>query len=230
MAEKRRFVVGDVHGCNKTLDKLLFEKLKIGFDDIIYFVGDLIDRGPDSKGVIDRIIDLKVDGYNIQSVMGNHEYMLMRSFKSEKKYKAWQKNGAKSTLRSFNISHINELDDKYVDFFLSMPLALVLDEYIIVHAGLNCEVENPLNDKDSILWTRSEEINLQKTDGKRVIAGHTPQILSTIISKLNNNHIPVDGGCVYHGQYYYPGYLCAFEMNSKTLHYVINSESLPAKS
>lgn len=224
MTSGRSFAIGDVHGCSKTLDNLLFNKLKITLDDDLYFVGDLIDRGQGSKEVIDRIIDLQNKGYRVNSVMGNHEYMLINSLDNTEFFQLWKKNSADTTLRSFCINNINELPQKYIDFFSSLPYYIVLNDFIIVHAGFSSTVENPFLDIDTMLWTRSEDIDLQKTGGRRVIAGHTPQPLSKIIDKLENNHIPIDGGCVYYKKFEDVGRLCCFEMNEKKLYYVINME------
>ena len=74
-----RFAIGDIHGCLKTLKALVENEIQLGKDDELFFVGDFIDRGPDSKGVLDYIGSLIRDGYKIQSVMGNHEEMLLES-------------------------------------------------------------------------------------------------------------------------------------------------------
>jgi serine/threonine protein phosphatase 1 len=75
----RVFIIGDIHGCNKTFRKLVLEKISIRKTDKIYCLGDYIDRGPDSKGVIDFIIQLRKDGFNIHTLRGNHEQLLLES-------------------------------------------------------------------------------------------------------------------------------------------------------
>ena len=76
---ERIFAIGDIHGCSKTFKKLLLDKIKINKSDTIYCVGDYIDRGEDSKGVIDFILDLRAEGYTIHTLRGNHEQMLLDS-------------------------------------------------------------------------------------------------------------------------------------------------------
>ena len=73
---KRRFAIGDIHGCCKTFRRLL-ESLSLEKTDVVYLLGDLIDRGPDSKGVVEAVICLLADGYDIRSCLGNHEDMML---------------------------------------------------------------------------------------------------------------------------------------------------------
>ena len=79
-AAGRRFVLGDVHGCYRTLRRVVEEVLKLGEGDTLYLLGDYIDRGPDSKGVLDYLLQLwlKTD-ISIQPLLGNHEKMLLNA-------------------------------------------------------------------------------------------------------------------------------------------------------
>ena len=108
----RFFIIGDIHGCYKTLQKLLFEELKIKITDRILFLGDYIDRGPHSKKVIKLVMKLEEEGYEIDKLLGNHELMLMDSLKSPFQYHHWLKYGGKETLLSFKILHPNKLKNK----------------------------------------------------------------------------------------------------------------------
>ena len=76
---ERRIVIGDIHGCNKTFKKLLFEVLAISSEDKIYVLGDFVDRGPDSIGVINTILELKENAYHIYCLRGNHEQLMIDS-------------------------------------------------------------------------------------------------------------------------------------------------------
>ena len=73
----RIFAIGDIHGCSNTFKRLLLDKIKIRKSDIIYCLGDYIDRGIDSKGVIDFILELRAEGYTIYTLRGNHEQMML---------------------------------------------------------------------------------------------------------------------------------------------------------
>jgi serine/threonine protein phosphatase 1 len=73
----RRFAVGDIHGCSKTLKKMMEDVLLLEHEDMLFLMGDYIDRGPDSKGVLDYILQLLESGYDIRPLLGNHEEMML---------------------------------------------------------------------------------------------------------------------------------------------------------
>lgn len=220
---KRRIVIGDVHGCHKTFHKLLFDNLKITKEDKLFFVGDFIDRGPRSKEVIDLLLKLKIEGYSINPVMGNHESLLINHYYGMD-IKDWKRNGSDATFRSFGISDILELENKYLEFFLNLPYYIELDDFIICHAGMNFDEPNPFDEEFSMLWTRDDFVDMKKTNGRRLVCGHTPHTLEQIQFSLKLNKIQLDGGCVYYGRHPGVGFLCALELNSIKLYYEQNCE------
>ena len=68
----RIIAIADVHGCNRTFGQLLIEKVRLNKIDTLYLLGDFIDRGPDSKGVLDTILELLCDDYDVRPILGNH--------------------------------------------------------------------------------------------------------------------------------------------------------------
>ncbi len=114
---ERIVAIGDIHGCSKTFEKLLNDKIQITKEDEIYCIGDYIDRGDDRKGVIDLILRLRNEGYNIYTLRGNHEQMMMDALNDKKALNLWLDNGGKSTLKSFGIKSVNGLPAEYVYFF-----------------------------------------------------------------------------------------------------------------
>jgi serine/threonine protein phosphatase 1 len=221
--EQRRFVIGDIHGCYKTLNKMLFHKLKITKDDALYFVGDFIDRGPRSKEVIDLLLELEEQGYSINPIRGNHEEMLVQHYRGESP-EDWYYNGAEATLRSFRIRYIYEMDEKYLQFFINLPYYIELDDFIICHAGMNFDIPNPFQDTESMAWTRNDYVDMKKTGGRRLICGHSPHQLEQIKLSINDNKIQLDGGCVYLGRHPGLGFLCAIELKSLQLYNLMNCE------
>ena len=199
----RTFVISDIHGCCKTFKKLLLETIIIKRSDKIYCVGDYVDRGKDSKGVIDLIVKLRSDGYNIYTLRGNHEQMMIDAVKDEQRLKHWLRNGGTQTLMSFGISSINELPYLYVNFLKRTKKFIETDKYVIVHAGLNFRSANPFKDKEAMLWTRDEYFVRSKIKNKVMIHGHTPIPLKELLKQSNPNKMNIDGGCVYN---YKPGY------------------------
>ncbi len=77
------YIIPDIHGCIKTLRSLVECRLCVTASDSLYFLGDYIDRGPGSAGVIDYIIDLQESGINVGCIKGNHEHMLLNSILSK---------------------------------------------------------------------------------------------------------------------------------------------------
>jgi serine/threonine protein phosphatase 1 len=116
---KRTFVIPDIHGCSLTLWQLLFHKLGLQKSDTLYLLGDYIDRGPDSKGVIDSILELQRDGYDVQAIKGNHEQMLIDFVESgsDEMLEYWLENGGTETLQSYGTEDENPvIPREHIDF------------------------------------------------------------------------------------------------------------------
>ena len=225
MAEARRFAIGDIHGCIKTFRAMLFKKLMIRKEDYIYLVGDYIDRGPDSKAVLDLMMYLIDNGYNLLPVRGNHEEMFLDYF--DDKQSSWMYNGADATLKSFRQGGPAHIDEKYKEFVKSMPYYYETEGFIITHAGINSHEDDPLNDTYSMLWTRDDYVNPRKTNYRKVVAGHTPHNLKVIRASLNEMKIQLDGGCVYAGRIGDYGNLCAINLDTMELFVQMNIEHYP---
>jgi serine/threonine protein phosphatase 1 len=193
----RIFAIGDIHGCYNTIKTLLLEKLAIQKSDKVYCIGDYVDRGNDSKAVIDFIIDLRIKGYQIITIRGNHEQMMLDSTIDQERLHLWLTNGGVETMKSFGISSVNELPDKYLTFLKQTKLLIATDTYIFVHAGLNFRIENPFSDKEAMLWTRDEYFDKSKINDRIVIHGHTPIPFKMLMRQSKPDKINIDGGCVY---------------------------------
>ena len=189
----KQWVIPDIHGNSRTLQALIEDQVKPSRSDNIYFLGDYIDRGPDAKGVIDYIINLKKDNYNIRTLRGNHEDYLLRTFDNEtvqknilgityrnKLKKEWFKYGGKETLKSFHISDVHEIPEKYITWMRGLEYCIMLDSFILVHAGMNFLIEDPFEDKQSMLWIKDFKVDPVKTGSRKVIHGHVPVSLDFI--------------------------------------------------
>ena len=194
---KRIFAIGDVHGCYKTFQYLLRNEIQLQKSDKIYCIGDYIDRGRDSKKVIDLILKLRKNGYKIHTLRGNHEQMMIDSTIDNQKFKKWIRNGGTSTLESFGISSFNDLKPIYKNFFLRTKYYIESSKYIFVHAGINFKKSNPLKNKTDLLWIRDFPIDKEKLGQKIIIHGHTPTKYHSYFINLNVSSINIDGGCVF---------------------------------
>jgi serine/threonine protein phosphatase 1 len=200
---RKIYIIGDIHGCIDELNKLL-DKLPITTDDLLIFVGDYIDRGPDSKAVVSRIMNL--EHKNIIPLMGNHEQMMLNYLEKGLADPSWMYNGYEATVRSYDIDEVsshrkfrsdmkNILDSEgHLDFLNSLKLFYEEDDFIVVHAGLD-----PYNfderDPETLLWIREEFIMASVTYPKTVIFGHTRMKEPFI----RQDRIGIDTGCVYGG-------------------------------
>lgn len=192
----RVFAIGDIHGCSKTFKKLLLEKIQIRKSDKIYCIGDYVDRGRDSKGVIDFIFELRKKGYHIHTLRGNHEQMMLDAPISKIKMQHWLKNGGSATLKSFHIESLKEIAPKYLSFLKKTKFYIKTQKYIFVHAGLNFSKANLFEDKDAMLWLRDFPSYQPVLAGQILIHGHTPKSLDTILTQ-HGNCFNIDGGCVF---------------------------------
>jgi serine/threonine protein phosphatase 1 len=212
------YAIGDVHGCRATLEKMLL-KLAPVKEDSIYFLGDYIDRGPDSKGVIDTILRLRAEGYNVFTLRGNHEQLFIDSDTGSLERALWEQNGGDTTAQSFGITTYADLPAIYKDFFESTQHVYILEEFVLVHAGLNFRLADPFTDTYSMLWIRGSKADRKKIGGRMVVHGHTPTGLETILQqKWEGSSMNIDGGCVYNGVEGM-GCLVAIELMGKEMFY-----------
>lgn len=193
---ERIFAIGDIHGCSKTFEKMLFEKINIQKSDQIYCIGDYIDRGKNTKAVIDVILQLREEQYNIFTLRGNHEQMMIDAMFEKDALPFWIENGGAETIRSFGIGSLKDLPKKYVSFFKETRLYFETEKYIFVHAGLNFKRANIFEDKEAMLWKRDFSSQQPALGNKIMIHGHTPKPLKWILNQ-KGNCINIDGGCVY---------------------------------
>ena len=213
----QRWVVSDVHANLQTLQYLVEEKLKLTMEDQLFLLGDYLNRGPDSKGVIDYIIDLQDDEYQVFPLRGNHEQMLLDSHEKSKNY-------TPEDLRLPSIQRGRGLKDakrqlypKYLSFLGSLPYYYELEDFFLVHAGFDFELADPLDGWDAMLWVREFAVgyNPDKIRNKRIIYGHTTTPLTAIKKAVDSRAmvIPLDNGCYKHSLEEY-GNLCAFNIDT----------------
>ena len=218
----RQFVIGDVHGCKATLVALL-EKINAQWDDEIYFLGDYIDRGRDSKGVLDTIFTLIEVGYKVTCLTGNHEAMLLGGYKGNRDdARDWLDNGGKQALKSFNVQHLQDIPPQYIEFMDAMPYLVEVGDYILVHAGLNFKAKNPLTPNIQMAWIRDwyGAIDHKWLGNRYIIHGHTPQSLEDTRSQLlfleMERVLNIDCGCVFNSRAL--NTLACFELTTKQLY------------
>ncbi|WP_430816388.1 metallophosphoesterase family protein [Carboxylicivirga sp. RSCT41] len=210
-----KYVISDIHGCYNTFNELL-NKIGLSKSDELFLLGDYINRGKDSKKVVDYIIDLQNQGYNITALKGNHEEMVFDSLELED----WT-SGAKETLESFGINHLNQLDAKYLKWFSKLKPIHQDDEFIFVHAGLNFDVSNPFDDKRSACWIQNwyGSIDYDWLGNWKIIHGHVPIEKSQIEKMMEGFNktkvLNIDNGCYMTDKKGYGSMVCVDLTNLK---------------
>jgi len=223
----RRIAIGDIHGCYHTFEALVADKIQLTKEDQLFLLGDYIDRGIRNREVLDYILELKEEGFQIYPLLGNHEYFVLRDLH----FCEISKSKIRDLIESKDLLDIKkELETKYLHFIQQLPYYYELDDFILVHAGLNFEEENPLMDKMSMIYARNYEVDLSKMNDKTIIHGHTPVSLTEIEIQIKTHkkigRINLDNGCVYK-QYETKkekdlGRLCGLNLDSMELIYLEN--------
>lgn len=240
----RKIAISDIHGCVRTFRYLVEEQLQLGKKDTLYLLGDYVDRGPDSKGVLDYMMQLSEAGYQLQCIKGNHEDMMVNAGRGENEgeLEIWLNNGGKDTLQSFNLTDAHHLPEKYLKYIDEMPCYLEVDRYILVHAGLDFtgngtetkdeeaflwKLHNPLHDERAMLWIRwwYDDINWHWLRDRIVVHGHTPlqsdEITEMLDALKEDQVLDIDNGC-FAKHKSGMGRLCAFDLDRRELFFQEN--------
>ncbi|MBU2553014.1 MAG: metallophosphoesterase, partial [Bacteroidetes bacterium] len=224
------------HGCVRTLKFLIEQQIKPEVGDELFFLGDYIDRGPDSKGVIDYIMGLQEAGHNLKLLMGNHEDYCIRAYEEDQKNKGfmgfrsktkiqkeWETYGGKEALESFKVDSPRDIPQKYIDWMRKLQYYALTDDFVIVHAGLNFKEDDPFSDTRSMLWIRDYQVDKSKIRGRRVIHGHVPvnlEFIDTCVRENGYKFIDLDNGVYFDNRSGY-GNLVALELTE--MRYVVQS-------
>lgn len=214
---QRVYAVGDIHGRSDLLDELL---ALIDADDAargpaeshLVFLGDLIDRGPDSAGVVERLAQVAETRANVRLITGNHEEVFLLALDGDvEALRFFVRIGGRETILSYNTTReeydsgdFDELlllmksrvPDRHMAFFRRFEDVVEIGDYLFVHAGIRPGVA-PLAQKQSDLrWIREEFLNFAGDHGCLVVHGHT----ITEAVDLRPNRIGIDTGAFASGR------------------------------
>jgi serine/threonine protein phosphatase 1 len=168
----RRIVIGDVHGHYNALMTLL-EAIAPSSQDEVYFLGDLIDRGPQSFQVVDF-----VQASPFYCLLGNHEQLLLDSFGSQENHQAimqvWLYSGGHSTIASYRQEGTSILSE-HIEWMRTLPTYLDLGDFWLVHAGIDPKIPLAEQTSDQFCWVRDQFHSITKPyfPDKLIITGHT---------------------------------------------------------
>ncbi len=226
----KKIAISDIHGCAKTF-RTLIARLSIQKGDELFLLGDFVDRGPDSKGVVDFVMEMQASGVQVVCLRGNHEQMMLDALeKGGSDMLMWLRNGGEETLMSFGAEDRGEIEEPYLSFFHEMDTIHQTDTYILVHAGLNFQHSDPLADNMAQMWIRNwyHHIDLDWLEDRKIVHGHVPtekeRLLEFFSSYQQRGVLGIDGGCVYMDTRPGMGYLCAFDLNADRLFFQPNMD------
>ncbi len=214
MTNHRRIIIGDVHGHYDTLIALM-ESISPNSEDKVYFLGDLIDRGPKSAQVVDFVIKNQYD-----CLLGNHEEMLLDVVGSGNVsvdfYQGWLYSGGSATVASYD----SKIPQEHIDWMQSLPLYLDLGDIWLVHAGVAPTIPLSEQTSEQLCWIRDEfhRISEPYFADKLIITGHTitftlPGIQPGQIA-LGNGWLGIETGAYHHNS----GWLTALDITSNKVY------------
>jgi serine/threonine protein phosphatase 1 len=211
----RLYVIGDIHGRLDLLDQLINAIHRdvgaYGTKSLTVTLGDYIDRGPSSRGVIDRLLTNPFPG-NYIALKGNHEALLQAFLDQPETGDYWRQLGGLETLSSFGISAVPPLKDQQYQqaaealraalspaqakFLTSLKPSLTVGRFFLCHAGVRPGVPLDRQREEDLLWIRDEFLNCDVDFGKIVVHGHTP----TTQPNFRPNRINIDTGAFASGR------------------------------
>lgn len=218
-----KYAISDIHGCLLSFEALL-DKIALSTSDELFLLGDYIDRGPSSKQVLDKILWLRENGYSVKILAGNHDYAMLDAKTDKSFFDDWYYGwGGKQTMESFGNPSLEKVDWKYWELISEMDIVLEVDEYILVHAGLNFSMKDPIKPDASMLFLRNwyDKIDHDWLNGRIIVHGHTPvktdECQYLLRNMESNGYLDIDTGCFATPK---PGkgILTAFDMTNRELH------------
>jgi serine/threonine protein phosphatase 1 len=215
--------IGDLHGRLDLLEELwpridAASRLSSARRRLLIFLGDFVDRGLQSRALVDRLI-AGFTGFEAIFLKGNHDETLLQFLQDPSIGEAWRSFGGLETLRSYGVAHAPgtawaqtrsafaaALPDAHLEFFKNLKLHVVVGDYLFVHAGLKPRVPLEAQREFDLLWIRDEFLDSTVNFGKVVVHGHTP----TDRPQVRANRIGIDTGA------YMTGRLTALVLEGQT--------------
>jgi serine/threonine protein phosphatase 1 len=173
----RVLAIGDIHGCSKALNKLL-TAVSPSPEDLVVTLGDYVDRGPDSRGVLDRLIEFQATG-RLVALRGNHDQMMLEARHGAEEEMIWRLCGGQQTLESYapsgDVGKLEHVTQRHWDFLQNQCVNYYeTDKHFFVHA--NAYADLPLDQQPDFMlfWERLTDPDPHHT-GKIMVCGHTSQ-------------------------------------------------------
>ena len=194
------YAIGDIHGSLAKLRRLVArcQEHARGQPAHFVFLGDYIDRGPQSAGVVRYLIELQSQyPEQIVPLKGNHEAMALDIIDGATPEDFWLVQGGAETLMSYRVAAARDLPRGDVDWMRALPLCHDDGRRFFVHAGV--DPQKPLTSQDAadLIWIREPFLSDPRDYGRLIVHGHTP--LETDTPDLRGNRLNIDTGAVFGG-------------------------------
>ncbi|RJG57212.1 serine/threonine protein phosphatase [Sphingobium terrigena] len=217
VGDRRVYAIGDVHGRADLLDALL---ALIAEDDAergpmtphIILLGDLVDRGPSSRQVVDRVIAMVASKGDVRCLKGNHEEIFVRAARGDARaVPVFRKMDGAVTLASYGLDPVlfpvmadgeiatwmlNHVPRDHVDFLDALPDRVEMEDYLFVHAGVRPGVSIETQNGADLRWIRREFLDHGGAHPRMIVHGHS----ITDDVDLQSNRIGIDTGAYYSGR------------------------------
>ena len=194
------YAIGDIHGSLRKLRTLMArcQQHARGRNATFVFLGDYIDRGAESAGVVSYLIELQSRLRDRAiALKGNHEGFALGVIDAGTQVEHWLSQGGEATLRSYGVADPGALPREHVDWFRSLPLSYDDGRRFFVHAGVNPDRPLDAQDENDMLWIREPFLSDQRDYGRLIVHGHTP--LESGAPDLRSNRLNLDTGAVFGG-------------------------------
>lgn len=168
----RTLAIGDIHGCDTALEALI-PLASVTAADTVVVLGDVVDRGPGSRQVVERLLALARE-CRLVLILGNHEQMMVESLSGNGPVQAWLRYGGRETLASYG-DDPRSIPREHLDFLRSGRAYWETDSEVFIHANLEPGVALNEQTEEWLRWTHLSGHEVPLPSGKRVICGHTPQ-------------------------------------------------------
>ena len=208
----RVYAIGDIHGRLDLLDRMISaiarDAAQHGGDSLTITLGDYVDRGPKSRGVIERLLANPFPGAYV-ALKGNHEALLESFLAEPQTGQHWWHLGGLETMKSFGVRAGGGRDfepaaaelraaltPQHMKFFSSLKMSLTAGRYFLCHAGVRPGVALERQSDEDLLWIRDEFLDSEADFGKIVVHGHTP----VVEPQVRPNRINIDTGAFVTGR------------------------------
>ena len=194
------YAVGDIHGSLPKLQRLVAqcENHAGGRPATFVFLGDYIDRGQDSAGVVRFIMELQARlAGRVIALKGNHEAMLIAAADGATPEEFWLEQGGAQTLASYGVARARDLPHQHLDWVRALPRHYDDRRRFFVHAGVDPRRPLTAQDENDLIWIRQPFLSDDRNYGRLIVHGHTP--LAGDAPDLRDNRLNLDTGAVFGG-------------------------------